>query len=107
MPDYSSTYEPHIKGKHVVEHGGEWTVEMGQSRLDVSDYNDNKGPQRAVIVTLVDIDQELKLNKVNYVSISDQFGSNTDDWVGKKITLFSVEVPDPKGNIVTSYRVRP
>lgn len=47
----------------------------------------------------------LVLNKTNGHIIGQLYGSDTDEWVGKKITLFTMEV-DSFGDIVRAIRVR-
>src|SRR5688500_9223445 len=45
------------------------------------------------------------LNKTNSETISSLYGPETDDWVGKQITLFATEV-DFQGKQVLAIRVR-
>jgi len=45
------------------------------------------------------------LNKTNASIIAQLYGNDTDDWSGKKITLFTMEV-DSFGDIVTAIRVK-
>jgi hypothetical protein len=46
------------------------------------------------------------LNKTNATNISDAYGGDTDEWVGKKVVLYTAWV-DFQGRSVESIRIRP
>lgn len=85
------------------------------------------GEDEKKIVTILDIRQEVfgqgrdaqtkfvldlkdgkgfVMNKTNCAVIEKLYGKDTDEWIGKKITLFAMEV-DSFGDIVRAIRVRP
>jgi len=47
----------------------------------------------------------LILNKTNWAMIAKQFGDESDDWKGKKITLTVIDV-DAFGEVVSAIRVK-
>lgn len=51
-------------------------------------------------------EKRMILNKTNAVTIASMYGPEVNDWVGKRITLFSVAV-DAFGKTVEALRVRP
>jgi hypothetical protein len=50
-------------------------------------------------------DRGLVLNKTNSTTIARLHGEDTNDWIGKQITLFATEVPF-QGEVVDALRVR-
>lgn len=46
------------------------------------------------------------LNKTNWASIVKQHGDESDDWTGKQITIFAMDV-EAFGEMVSSIRIRP
>lgn len=57
------------------------------------------------VVYFRETDKGLVLNKTNATTITGLYGPETDDWIGKKIALFSTEV-DFGGKQVLAIRVR-
>lgn len=57
------------------------------------------------VVFFRETDKGLVLNKTNATTITGLYGPETDDWIGKKIALFSTEV-DFGGKQVLAIRVR-
>lgn len=57
------------------------------------------------VVYFRDSDKGLVLNKTNGSIIAKMYGDNTDEWIGKTITLFTMEV-DSFGDIVRAVRVK-
>ena len=52
-----------------------------------------------------EVDKGLALNKTNSTTIAKQYGTDTDTWVGKPVTLYPTEV-EFKGEMVESIRIR-
>lgn len=51
--------------------------------------------------------KEMVMNRTNAESIKLMFGRETDEWIGKKITIFPDTIPDPfNGGNTTAIRVR-
>jgi hypothetical protein len=70
--------------------------------VEMKEFDDGDKP----IVTFDEIDKGFVLNKTNTNSIVTLLGtSETDDWVGKQITLFPTTV-DFSGKQVEAIRVR-
>ncbi len=57
------------------------------------------------VVFFHETEQGLILNKTNSRSIAKLYGDNTDDWIGKRVALFSMEVQF-KQDVVPAIRVR-
>jgi len=62
----------------------------------------------AVAITFDEIEQQLTLNKGNYLMVKENTGTReTDEWVGKKIVLYGTRDLNPKGEMVDVVRIRP
>ena len=57
------------------------------------------------VVWYEEVEKGMVLNKTNTKTISQLLGLDTDDWYGKRITLFATEV-DFQGETVLAIRVR-
>lgn len=57
------------------------------------------------VVYFDEFDRGLVLNKTNSRMIADMFGSDTDKWMGKKITIYRSET-SLQGRVVPCIRVR-
>jgi hypothetical protein len=50
-------------------------------------------------------DKALVLNVTNRTFMADNFGDNSEDWAGAKVTLVPIKTTDPKGKLVDSIRL--
>lgn len=55
-----------------------------------------QGPRNAINIKIGNKDFTLGLNKTNARVIAKTHGKNSDDWVGKIITLYRTEANNPK-----------
>ena len=53
--------------------------------------------KKKLVAFFNEIDKALVINKTNLVTIGQLHGSETDFWLGKKVTIFVTEVPTPSG----------
>lgn len=81
--------------------GGQPTVTI--SHLTVEEVGDN---EKKPVVHFVGKEKGIVLNKTNATNIGDAYGPDTDDWTGKRVTLFATWV-DFQGRSVEAIRVRP
>jgi hypothetical protein len=58
------------------------------------------------VMYLVDVDKPVILNKTNWALIAKQYGDESDEWAGKRITLTVVDV-EAFGDVVQAIRVKP
>ncbi len=63
------------------------------------------GEKTQIILTFVGKEKRLGLNVTNARTIADAFGSETDNWIGGEIILFSMKV-DFQGKMVDGIRIR-
>lgn len=70
------------------------------------EFDGDNGKENKVILYFNETPKGFVLNKTNWASIEKVTGSDdTDDWVGRQITLYATEVPFGK-DMVWSIRVR-
>jgi len=70
--------------------------------VDLKDFDNGK----KLIITFVGKKKSLVCNKTNANRIAFMHGTNTDNWIGKKIQLFT-DLVDFQGKTVEAIRVRP
>lgn len=66
----------------------------------------DRGKQEKPVIYFKGIEKAMVCNKTNWSLIARQHGDESDDWTGKQITLFVMDV-EAFGEIVSAIRVRP
>lgn len=105
MPHYRSMFESngmlyacHLDGKDV-------TVTI--SKVEAGTITGSKGKKdKKPLVSFEGKQLKLGLNKTNGKIVAGMYGPNTDDWVGKRITLFATTT-EFGSETVECIRVRP
>jgi hypothetical protein len=98
---YSNKGGKFLKGADIA--GLEWEVTIKDAFED-KDFNGHP----AIALTFHEIEQQLTLNKGNYLMVKENTGtSQTEKWVDKKIILFGTRDLNPKGEMVDVVRIRP
>jgi hypothetical protein len=82
---------------------GDLTLTIASVKLDEVGGAGNS--KRKPVVYFEETDKGLVLNKTNAGTVQGLYGGDTDNWIGKQITLFATEV-DFQGKQVLSIRVR-
>ena len=87
-----------LKGKPMVV-----TIETA----DLEQLKNQNGEEQAkTVLTFVGSAKSLPLNMVNWDSVADICGADTDDWPGKKVELFPAKT-QLGSKIVPCIRIRP
>jgi hypothetical protein len=73
--------------------------------VEVKELGSGKDKDQKPVITFEELDKGLACNRTNAQTIAKLYGDDTDDWIGKQITLFATEV-DFKGDQVLAIRVR-
>lgn len=79
------------------------TVTIREVKTEI--VGQGKDAEEKPVVYFTEVEQGLALNKTNSEAIASLYGYETDEWVGKRITLFSTEV-DFGGKPTLAIRVR-
>lgn len=112
MPDFRTMYDANYI--YAFNLGGK-DVTLTIARVEAAKVkNADKKEQKKPIVYFkgAQVSKELPygrglvLCKTNGKTIAKMYGNNTDEWVGKRITLFSAMV-DAFGQTVDAIRIRP
>lgn len=99
MNAYVFCPSPHLQAQELGGVDVELTIK-GIGHAEVGATKENKG-----VVYFHEVPRGLVLNKVNRDRIVGWYGIETDNWVGKKITLYESEA-DYNGKTVPCIRVR-
>ncbi len=84
--------------------GREPTVAI--AKVEQIELENNGRKEAKLLISFVGKNKGLVLNKTNMFAISDLYGPETDDWVGKKIKLVTARV-DYQGKRVDAIRIDP
>lgn len=81
--------------KAVEFQGRDVTLTIAGVRLE--ELEDTKGEKkRKGVVSFRETQKQLVLNRTNAMCIARMFGSETDDWAGKRVTLYPIPHRDPQ-----------
>jgi hypothetical protein len=75
-------------------------ADIKQERIGQGSQADDKW-----VLSFEEEEKGLVLNKTNTNTIAKLYGDDTDDWIGKQVTLFATEVQF-QGDMVEAIRVR-
>ncbi len=81
--------------------GGERTMTINRYDMETFDDGDTK-----LILYFNEIQKGLTVNKTNAKTLSGMYGPETDDWIGKRLILFSIWT-EYQGKPTQGIRVRP
>ncbi len=73
--------------------------------VEIETLGKDENAEQKPVVYFQEVELGLALNKTNANTISGLYGPETNDWIGKQITLFSTEV-DFQGKQTLAIRVR-
>ncbi len=86
-----------------IEH--EVTLTIKSVKLETMETKD-KGEQSKPVIYFTDNPKGLVCNRTNWAIIAKQHGDESDEWIGKSITLCVMDV-EAFGDVVSAIRVRP
>lgn len=103
MPDYRSMFDRKYVGAWDLG-GKDVTVKIVQVKAE--NLQNRSGSNKKPVVYFAGTDKGLALNKTNAKIIADMYGKNTDEWVGKLITIYPTQTQFGRDE-VDAIRVRP
>ena len=92
-----------LKAADVSDAGGEMPLTIAKIELKEFD-TDNGGKERKPIIFFTN-DKQMVCNKTNGTTLGEMFGNETDDWLGKSITLI-VQNVDFAGKSTPAIRIK-
>lgn len=105
MPDYRRMYDDkeHLYAYDLL--GREATVQI--EKCERGELVGERGKKsKKPMLKFVDKEKKLALNKTNGKAIATMYGKDTDNWIGKWITIFPTTT-EFGGEVVDCIRVRP
>lgn len=107
MPHYKTMFDKDYLGSWDLPQGKDVTVTISAvaaGTLDNGKGKKNKKP----IVSFEGKEKKMVFNATNSKAVAGMYGNMTEDWVGKRITIYVTQVDDPfSGGKVDALRVRP
>jgi hypothetical protein len=73
--------------------------------VKIETLGQGKDAEKKPVVFFEEVEKGMVLNVTNWNTIESQHGSDSDDWIGKRIIIFATEV-EFKGEMVMGIRVR-
>ena len=93
----------YLSAEDLGDIGTEVTVTIAQVMME--DMQTQGTVERKLMVSFAGASKKLVLNKTNAKAIAYLWGDDTDDWIGKRITL-TVQSVQFKSDIVNAIRVK-
>ena len=107
MPHYKTLYDKDYIGSWDLPPGKDATVTIDKvvaGELDNGKGKKNKKP----IISFVGKEKKFVSNVTNSKTIAGMYGNMTEEWIGKRITLYVTQTRDPStGGEIDCIRVRP
>lgn len=104
MADYSKMYESDSKFLKAGDLKGQaLKVKISGAKVEAMTQDAN-GDQKLVIY-FEGKEKGMALNKTNFKALAAGFGHDSDEWIGKEIEIFSMDV-EYQGNMVPGLRLR-
>lgn len=91
-----------LKSQDVIDAGGEMPVTI--KSVDLKEFDSENGKESKPVLTFTD-DHQMVCNKTNGTTLAAMFGDDSDNWLGKQITLIVAQV-DFAGKQVPAIRIK-
>jgi len=104
---------PHYKLLFPNDYVGAWDLERGEKTVEIERITKEKltmiggKSEDKPLIYFKGAKKKMVLNKTNAKTIAGLYGTNTEEWVGKKVTLFATTCSGKGGEEVECIRVRP
>lgn len=85
----------------------DWTLEVAKVASESLKTRETPKGKRRVVIRFKGAKKAFVANTTNCETIESMYGSDTDKWIGKRLTLYATMVRGPKGGQVPGIRVRP
>jgi len=105
MADYGEMYKSESKFLKVDDLQGH-AVKVVIASSKVEAMTQDQAGDKKVVLYFQGKEKGMALNKTNFNCLVSNFGSDSDDWVGNTVELFSMDV-EFQGKMVPGLRLRP
>jgi hypothetical protein len=102
MPDYRGMFDREYVGSWDLK--GDTVVTI--AKVEGKELTSQRGKNKKPVIYFSNTEKAFVCNKTNGKAIAGMYGNKTEDWVGKKITLYPTTT-SAGGETVDCIRVRP
>jgi hypothetical protein len=92
-----------LKAQDVTDAGGEMPLTI--SKIDMKEFDGDNGSKERKPIIFFANDKQMVCNKTNGTTLGEMFGNETDEWIGKQITLI-VQSVDFAGKSTPAIRIK-
>lgn len=92
-----------LKAADVTDAGGEMLLTI--AKIEMKDFDSDNGSKERKPIIFFTNDKQMVCNKTNGTALGEMFGNDSDDWVGKNITLI-VQSVDFAGKSTPAIRIK-
>ena len=92
-----------LKSQDLLDAGGEMTLTIDRVEMKTFERDDNSKDTKPLI--FFQEEKQMVCNKTNANIIAEMYGDDTDDWIGKQVTL-TVKDVEFQGKTVMGIRVK-
>lgn len=86
----------------------EYTLEIASVKSEVLKTRETPKGKRRVVIRFHNARKGFVANTTNCETIESLYGSDTNGWIGKLVSLYATDVRDPKGKgTIKGIRIRP
>ena len=95
----------YLKAEDELFDNGEVTATIKSVVKETLTSRDSNKEEAKPVMYFVELDKGLILNKTNWGACVKMYGDESDNWVGDKVTLITVDV-DAFGDVVSAIRIK-
>jgi len=92
-----------LKAQDVTDAGGEMPLTI--SKIEMKEFDGDNGSKERKPIIFFANEKQMVCNKTNGTTLGEMFGNETDDWLGKEITLI-VQSVDFAGKSTPAIRIK-
>lgn len=82
-------------------------VKVKISGTELKEFNNNNEVEMKLVLSFEGKDKKMTLNKTNAMILSDRFGDDEADWIGKEIEIYTEKTKNRSGQLVDGLKVLP
>ncbi len=108
MPDYRTMFDSEYLGAWdlVDEDGRPVDIHVTIARVEPKKVKGPRGESLKPVISFQGVAKALLANKTNSKTIATMYGTKTEAWSGKRVTLYATRTNSPDGE-VECIRIRP
>ena len=92
-----------LKAQDVTDAGGEMPLTI--AKIEIAEFDSDGGGKESKPIVHFTNEKKMVLNKTNGSALGELYGGETDDWIGKEVTLIVKDV-EFSGKTVPAIRIK-